>query len=292
MKTLNNLYSNYKNGKITLEKLKNKILEIIFKERHYFNLHIYDEDYFSEILLQVNKYLNQIILNYDEAKGSFPTYLKYSLETMKKSIFYFDIRTKSKENAILDYIIEDTSQNIQEEEPIYEFSDSKPLQIDFRKMISVTNQKTLSNKKRIKIIILKACNYLTDEHIFNICKDFEIDYEKMHTLVQHAKKTLTKKKQKSNRRNNNLIRVYVQKHRYEKEIGRYNKDTVLYAKAQKALDYNSALWKKYLELDSLKPVTPSNQTISDLLNIPYYCVNTLLSDISKNYRKNSEKKLS
>ena len=34
------------------------------------------------------------------------------------------------------------------------------------------------------------------------------------------------------------------------------KGIVNYAKAQKALDYNSALWKKYLELDSLKPITP------------------------------------
>ena len=76
--------------------------------------------------------------------------------TMLKSV-----KEKSKDVALTNYAIEEASFELQEKEP--EYSSSKKLEIDFEALVETENQKKLSMKQRLKIVLLKCCFYLSDE---------------------------------------------------------------------------------------------------------------------------------
>ena len=82
------------------------------------------------------------------------------------------------------------------------------------------------------------------------------------------------------------------KNRYRFELELLNKKSIQYEKTKESLEKAKEIWLKYINKNIDKPLTPSNQFISETLNIPYYAVNLLFADIAKKYRKNAKKELS
>lgn len=290
MNQLNQDYLNYKQKRISIEELKTKTLEFIFKERYYFNFYKNTEDELTDLIIALGKILTKVILSYKENRCTYSCYIRNTLNFLKKARYYRTVKEKSKDVALTNYAIEEASFELQEKEP--EYSSSKKLEIDFEALVETENQKKLSMKQRLKIVLLKCCFYLSDENILEICEKYELSYTEIKKNIDLAKKTFEKRYQKSVKKKQNTNRIYFLKNRYRFELELLNKKSIQYEKTKESLEKAKEIWLKYINKNIDKPLTPSNQFISETLNIPYYAVNLLFADIAKKYRKNAKKELS
>ena len=206
--TLNESYQNYKNNKISLEELKSITLESVFREKYYFKLYQYSEDELNDFILIFNRYLTRIIKKYDESKGYYQVYIHFTVDTIKRAKYFKSIKKESKETVLLNYAIEEAALTICDEEPKYYSSKSPKLDIDFKKIIKTNNQKKLSTQQRMKIIILKSCYYLSDDHLNSICEEFDISFDEMKKDIDKIKKTLKNKCLLKNRKNQNKNYIF------------------------------------------------------------------------------------
>ena len=289
MATLSDIYHAYKTKKISYEELKSKTLETVFKEKYYYNIHMYNNDDLVDLILFFNEYLEKIIDKYDEKRSSYAVYIRNSVGLIKKAKFYRNLRKTSAENVIQNYAYEDAYISVGEAEHYY--NTRSKLNLDFEDIVKTPKQKKLSIEDRIKIIILKSCYYLSDDNLYNICEDFNIPYDEMKELVETVKATLTIKSKIYTAKTQNKARVYFLQNRYKTELEKIKKGSLTYEKLKKSLEFNTKLWEKYQEKPIDNVIAPSNVTIGKALNIPYHTINIFFNDM-KNCRKNDKKGLS
>lgn len=290
MNLLNQNYQNYKQKKVSIDELKSKTLEFIFTEKYYFNVYKETEDELNDLILALEKILTKTILTYDEKRCTYSCYIRNTIDFLKKARYYRKVKEKSKNEALINYAIEEASIVLQEKEN--EYTSSKKLEINFKDIVQTENQKSLSMEQRLKIILLKCCFYLSEENIFEICQEYQLPYKEIKKDIDIVKEALEKRNQKFIKKNQNKNRIYFLKNRYQLELEFLNKKTYQYEKTKESLKKSKEIWKKYIENEKNKPLTPSNIFISKKLDIPYYAVNLLFSDIAKKYRKNAKKELS
>ena len=287
MEQLENAYKNFKDAKITLQEFKQLILKIVYENKPYFELSKLDPDRTTEVLIALEHYLEKIIHNLDESKGSFSTLIHHSIIYLSKTIFYTEMKKTSNEKAIVKYYISETSSNLSEYTPEYKVLNKINIQEEFRNLIRVNKVKKLSEQEKILILILKSCYYINQNHIEILAQEFNIPLKKIEFLIEEAKKTLTNKITKSKIQSESANRVFILKNRYSNQLKYLTEDSYTYKKIQKSLDFTMFLWDKYANKNSTPPITPTNSCIARLLNIPLHCVRTLFVEISKKYRKKS-----
>ncbi len=289
MATLSDIYHAYKTKKISYEELKSKTLETVFKEKYYYNIHMYNNDDLVDLILFFNKYLEKIIDKYDEKRSSYAVYIRNSVELIKKAKFYRNLRKSSAEDVIQNYAFEEATLSINE--PEYYYNSKSKLDIDFENMVKTPKQKKLSIESRIKIIVLKSCYYLSDDNLYNICEEFNIPYGEMKELVEKVKSSLVLKSKKYTAKSQNKTRIYFLQNRYKAELEKIKKGSLTYEKLKKSLEFNTKLWNKYQEDTTEQIIAPSNAIIGKVLDIPYHTINIFFNDM-KNCRKNDKKGLS
>ena len=104
MATLSDIYHAYKTKKISYQELKSKTLETVFKEKYYYNIHMYNNDDLVDLILFFNEYLEKIIDKYDEKRSSYAVYIRNSVGLIKKQSFieiYEKLRQKMLSKTML-----------------------------------------------------------------------------------------------------------------------------------------------------------------------------------------------
>ena len=95
MNQLNQDYLNYKQKRISIEELKTKTLEFIFKERYYFNFYKNTEDELTDLIIALGKILTKVILSYKENRCTYSCYIRNTLNFLKKARYYRTVKEKS-----------------------------------------------------------------------------------------------------------------------------------------------------------------------------------------------------
>ena len=235
MKDINELYSLVSNGRLSEKEALNVLVVFISQNPILFGLFGYDEDFRSELVLQILEKGNVIFKNYNESSGSFFTYLYcYIKSTILFLVKRFDI---SSYHDYFDFFegIEEYSENqisysqdeiawIEQNLTNQEVSSQELLKNDvlFHEGNNfLTKMKETSPflaKKVVLILILKSCYYITDTQINKLCEIFELDKDDIFQKVQKLNNTLSdkivRKHSYEERRNN----AYFRKNKYAREI--------------------------------------------------------------------------
>lgn len=289
MKKIEDAFLSYKKGEISRFEFKNKILEIIYLNKCYFQLNKIDKENLSDFLLEFLPHLDRLIDSFNPEKGSFSTFLCHFVKTVNKGYVYKKIKNKSNEAAYLDYTVNENLISIGENNIEYSSSDDN---IDFKKLTKVKHGKFLSENEKILILVLKSCNYLGENHLEKISKNYNIPIKKLKNLVKEAQNTTSNQIEKRTKSFQNIISLYHRKNRYFYQLKYLDKDSVSYKKIQSSYLYTNLLWTKCTKKKPSKLVTPSNITISKLLNIPKHTVGLLLNEVGEKYGNNYEKIIS
>lgn len=291
MKLLETVYENFKKGKISREELKKQTLEIVFTEKKYFRLYNVDKDFESEVLIMINSQLDRILVKFDSTKSSYSTYIGYVVETAKKNIYLKTVKSKSHEAALLKYVSEEQESYLSEQTPEYNLNKDK-LNINFNKLINEYSSKNLSTKLKVLVLILKSCNYLTENHLIQLSKEFNIPIMEIDEAIRIAKKQMQNKIVKNQIMNIRKNRLYILKNRYQNQLDFLENKSVVRNQIEKSLNFTNKMLNEYNEKNQEKAISPSNSDIGKILNIPYHRVNAFLSSLNKKYGKNYKNKLS
>ena len=89
----------YREKAITLKEAADKIIEVIYKNPHYFMFEKMHEDQRSEFILLVYSRMEQIIQTYDPSKSLFRTFLVNAMLTIRKSMFKTFFRESAQRKA-------------------------------------------------------------------------------------------------------------------------------------------------------------------------------------------------
>lgn len=291
MKLLETLYENFERGKISKEEIKKQTLEIVFKEKKYFRLYNLDNDFESEVLIMLNSQLDRILATFDSTKSSYSTYIVYVVETIKKNIYLKTVKYKSQEAALIKYASEEQESYLSEQTPEYNFNKDK-LNINFNKLVNEYSSKNLSTKLKVLVLILKSCNYLTDNHLTQLSDEYNIPIMEINALVKIAKKQMQNKIIKNQIMNIRKNRLYILKNRYMNQLIFLENKSLIRNQIEKSLDFTNKTLREYNSKNQEKAISPSNSDIGKILNIPYHRVNAFLTSINKKYGKNYKNKLS
>jgi hypothetical protein len=291
MKLLETLYENFEKGKISKEEIKKQTLEIVVKEKKYFRLYNLDNDFESEVLIMLNSQLDRILATFDSTKSSYSTYIVYVVETIKKNIYLKTVKYKSQEAALIKYASEEQESYLSEQTPEYNINKDK-LNINFNKLVNEYSSKNLSTKLKVLVLILKSCNYLTDNHLTQLSDEYKIPIMEINALVKIAKKQMQNKIIKNQIMNIRKNRLYILKNRYMNQLIFLENKSLIRNQIEKSLDFTNKTLSEYNSKNQEKAISPSNSDIGKILNIPYHRVNAFLTSINKKYGKNYKNKLS
>ena len=291
MKLLETLYENFEKGKISKEEIKKQTLEIVFKEKKYFRLYNLDNDFESEVLIMLNSQLDRILTTFDSTKSSYSTYIVYVVETIKKNIYLKTVKYKSQEAALIKYASKEQESYLSEQTPEYNINKDK-LNINFNKLVNEYSSKNLSTKLKVLVLILKSCNYLTDNHLTQLSDEYNIPIMEINALVKIAKKQMQNKIIKNQIMNIRKNRLYILKNRYMNQLIFLENKSLIRNQIEKSLDFTNKTLSEYNSKNQEKAISPSNSDIGKILNIPYHRVNAFLTSINKKYGKNYKNKLS
>lgn len=291
MEQLDSCYKKFKDGEISKNDFKNKVLEIVFNEKRYFGLAGISSDAITEILIRLNNYIDKIILKYNPEKGSISTYLCYIVKTLKKNQFIKEIKQKSYNDAVKNYEIESYQFSLMEKTPSY-YGEKQEISREFKNLIYGNKITKISDKTKLLILIIKTCNYLNDIQLEEISKECNIPLKEIDYVVSQGKKNIEKKLEKIRIKNFTKSRLYILKNRYINQLEYLQKDCFYYQQVQESLKKAEEKWKIVNSNQDNKSIFPSNASIGKILNIPYHTVNSFFRCIYKNYGKNKEKELS
>ena len=180
MATLSDIYHAYKTKKISYQELKSKTLETVFKEKYYYNIHMYNNDDLVDLILFFNEYLEKIIDKYDEKRSSYAVYIRNSVGLIKKAKFYRNLRKTSAENVIQNYAYEDAYISVGEAEHYY--NTRSKLNLDFEDIVKTPKQKTEGEKMALKKYYKMSDEFYLDilEGYYNSRREAEAEYIKIY----------------------------------------------------------------------------------------------------------------
>ena len=291
MHKINKLYNEYERGTISLDELKKHTLELVYKEKPYFTIEKLTSDTIGDLILLLNKSLDSIIKKFNSQKGSYSTYIRYAVITIKKNLFLRYVKKTSNEKAVYKYVFEEYDLYTKDPEPNYNETESN-LNINFKKLIDVNKVNNISEKDKIFVLLLKSCNYLQEEHLEQISLKYHISLEEIKEVVNQGKALLTKRIDRNEKINLSKSRLYLLKNRYENQLELLHEDRLVYQSILKSLEISDKRWANFTKKNQERAITLSNTSIGKILNIPYHSVNIFLNCVHKKYGKNYKKSLS
>ena len=282
----NQLFDDVKNGVIEKKEALGMLGKFIQENYPMFGLHRFDEDFRAELLVSFFEKGEKLFDNYDPQKTDFFKFFFYYIIGLISSDRRYIARNSLKETLLFEedvvsYSTKERNYSIQntfESKMLYSSKKSsdeyKPLSFEqLREIFSKILAK--SADKKILVLALKSCFYLTEIHIKKISELYNIDEVIMYDAIQYCKMSVISKSVKVQkileRRNYN----YFHHRKCEKRIteldecvdkieSRIIKDRLV---KLDGIHYNhwQALNRKFA--DGFLYLRPTNKTIGDLLNI-------------------------
>lgn len=282
----NQLFDDVRNGVIAKKEALGMLGKFIQDNYPMFGLHRFDEDFRAELLVSFLEKGEKLFDNYNPQKANFFKFFFYYIMGLISSTRRYMVRNSIKETLIFEenvisysateknYSIQNTfkskmlyssKKNSNEIKP-YDFDQLKDF---FSKFFSK------SSDKKIIVLALKSCFYLTEVQIKKVCELYHLDEKIMYDTIQYCKMSVISKSLKVQkaleRRNYNyfhhkkcekrITELTESKDRVESKI---IKDRLI---KLDGIHYNhwQNLNRKFS--DGFIYLRPTNKTIGDLLNI-------------------------
>lgn len=271
-------------GIITTKEAVNIISQFVSLNYPVFGLQKYDEDFRSDIVLNILEKGVSIMEGYDNKRGDFFTYLFYQI----KSLVHARARSTAKRKLESTITMPEKINLIEEKEFKYESIDYNTFETKYlgipkvpyayKKEITAEDlRKTFENvhgDKKLLVVAIKSAYYITDSQIKKICDFYKIDENDFFQAIQYCRNGLMIKAEKKlklqERRNSAYLHhknLETQIHSIEEKLE--EKDNFIKEEFKSRDKRYCKYWKtlnRQLEAGLLS-LRPTNKTVASLLGI-------------------------
>lgn len=271
-------------GEISKKQAVDMTTNFVCRNYKVFGLDKYDEDLRSEIYLALIEKGESFLDSYRPEIGDYFSYLFTFINTQKLT----KLKTLARNNVKEAFVIQNGPLYLAEKEFSYSKSDFKQVSsnlknrpLPYRPIPAEEVRRTLTritkkNKnKKIIILALKTCFYLTDEHMEELSRIYNIPLEDLQGIIQFFKEQLLDKAEKKQRIQERRNYAYFNKKKYENQMNLVKKSDRHYNNIFLLQELEVLLFrnqKRFISLNNkLKEgwmlVRPTNKMIADYLGI-------------------------
>ncbi|MBO4705242.1 MAG: hypothetical protein J5647_05845 [Spirochaetaceae bacterium] len=271
MEALEETVKKYRNGDITLKQAADKVMEIIFKNPRYFYMGNMPEDCKSEFILRVYTKLEHIIETYDPSKSLFRTYLVFSMQPIRRSLYKSYFQNMAENKAYEEYAAEECSMCAAEEDIEYGENlkqlDRNTIPENVRIYLTSCLPK-MPDATKIMMLALKSEHFITSEHISKLHNVTGINEDKILDMFLKLRGTLYKRKKSYHHHKELQNKSYILKKRSMFLLETVEKKSNLYEIIENSKRFQNETWKKQMEkIKSIRTITPTNSEVARILGI-------------------------
>ena len=305
---LENIGRRFKNNEISLDEAKNQLIILIYNNPLYFGVARFSKDYMHSYLLWIQKRVVQIFLLYDENKGNFADYCRYSMYLCKhgflKSIAKKDLQDKAlngissmdQEEREYDYSTNEYELVCRQDYDSLSLTENTVRYKDFmdnlvaKKGVRWSSVEMRENLRKAACLILtlKACCYVDADIIQKVCSVTKLSTADITKLLEEVKGKIDKKIKRHDNQIKSLNTQYVYYQKYCLQIENFKNsiavDSYMADKVKRTKERHNAIWKSRIEeIKSGKfKVVPSNTDLSKVLHVSDRKIRQLLRTVEKN----------
>ncbi|MFI3257689.1 MAG: hypothetical protein R3Y36_05265 [Spirochaetales bacterium] len=278
-KDVNEIYRHITEKTVSLEDGIKHIAECIFLAPQKFGFYYIDRDLRSEFMLYLLENLPNYIKNYCEGRAKFSTYMSAIINNVKKSWYRQYCRHFAYEASIqAHYINEELI--LQDTEPCAYYLNQHDFKTEGRKPLKCSRTESL----RLLILGLKSCYYLTPEHIAVLSEKTGYSQEQIYRYKFNLETLMQQRIDKNKCAEEKINTAYMKKNRCFIELARVQAGSPLAVRIQKSHAYYTDKWKqKRKNLSSGRPLRPTNDEISRVLDMQQHQIYQALLQIKKQY---------
>ncbi|MBR1723089.1 MAG: hypothetical protein IJ727_11535 [Treponema sp.] len=288
---------------------KHEAADIIWAELYTnpgrYGLGVLDEDEKSDLLLYMRRYFETIFDHFIPGTVQFKTYVIGCVLNYRCNFKRF-IKTRQQDEdcleAYLTMNLDDNYTQFSPEDNFQDFTSAKPKTgcKEGKTFEEIKNQESSKHSKKLKriaeltaiILLLKACNDISDEQINSVCKFTGVSKELLHEAVMEMKKKTEKKNCVHNKlvekRNNAFF--FHRKYMYEMMTKESTPEITGTKKLREKYNMQTKKWKKHNRKLAIRSATPSNEEIGKLLGLNTRTVSYYISHVKdEENRKQIEK---
>lgn len=279
------IYFRLKKGEITKEKAASLLLEELFTNRYYFNLHNLSEDDLSSFLIWVYPKIIKSFSNFNDTMSIFTTYFTTVIRCQKNS-WLREITKKAKKQAALDHHQFLETYSLPEEEL---YTGEAEFEYDSKEKLSKPEKPVKLNEKQsntLLILAMRSYANLQHAHIKKIPELIGIDENKFLEYLNIMADKTSKNKENLEKAYNRLNSSYILCNQYTKELENMEEDITQYKIVQKKLNSQKQLLKMRQEQTKnyAKNMTPKVSTIARTLNRQTKYIHKILKDAESNIK--------
>lgn len=271
-------------GIITTKEAVNIISQFVSLNYPVFGLQKYDEDFRSDIVLDILEKGESFMEGYDKTRGDFFTYLFYQI----KSFVHARARLSAKKNLASTIAMPEKIEQIEEKEFIYKSIDYNTFEQKYlgipkvpyaykQEITAEDLRKTFENvrgDKKLLVVAIKSAYYITDIQIKKICDFYKIDENEFFKAIQYCRNGLMIKAEKKLKLQERRDSAYFHHKNLETQIRSIEekleeKDNFIKEEFKSRDERYCKYWEtlnRQLEAGLLS-LRPTNKTVASLLGI-------------------------
>jgi len=262
--TLNELYERYTNGALKKEAFEGAIFRIIKKNMHQLGLTGWNREERDDFISSLYPRISRAINKYQDTGSSFEIYINTLVRLSAKEFCANATRSYVKETAA--WITQLPDMYVCENEAEYEeYADTKDEKPEKPK-----------NPRQLLILILKCCNYVTEDFLERVSPQLNIKPETLSAMINHLKeqreKRITEISQMRDRISCQLYRCIF----YQKELEALTENDIIAQRFRKRLEHGRLKLKRMRKRLTRTRIDPTNLQIATLLGLSKNTVDTVL----------------
>jgi len=277
--TLNELYSRYTTGLLTRESFETAIFRKIKKNMHQLGLTGWNREERDDFISSLYPRLSRAIDKYQETGSTFEIYINTLVRLTAKEYCMNAARDYVKETAA--WITQIPDMYVYENETEYD---------DYAGAETEDSEKPvkLKNPRQLLILILKCCNYVTDDFLEKVSPRLGIKPETLNAMIDRLKKQREERVMEVSlmreRVGNQLYRVIF----YQKELEALTENSVIAQRMKKRLEHGRIRLRRMRRRLARVRLDPTNLQIAKLLGLSKSTVDSVLYTLRERAKEPAE----
>lgn len=298
-KKLNQIPELLHEGKITTKEAVNQIITFISHNYPIFGLQKYDEDFRSDVLVLMLERGEKFLSMYNCQMADFFTYLycfmSNLIHTKRRILAKHFLKENLTVSEGVNYVSEINHKytvinynNFEKPKIPYSF---KPISAEYLRQVFAPLSSDSCDKK-ILVLALKSCFYITDDLIKQVCRMYTITLEDLYLAIQYCKESVLHKTENHEKAIERRNFAYYHHKKYNYQLNQLkNMEKASNEAAEDFIRKNQKYLKSWINLnkrfqEGYLYLRPTSRTIAEILGISERLVSYYISRAKLEYRNN------
>jgi RNA polymerase sigma factor (sigma-70 family) len=271
--SLNELYTNYTEGRLKRKTFESSIFKVIRKNFHRYGLIGWNredkDDYLSLLYLRIGNAID----NYQETGSNFETYMSVLVRLTAREFRSRQARAYTEETTA--WITQLPDMCVHENEEEY-CADSD---------VETKDTAKPKNPRQLLILILKCCNLVSADFLEKVAPLLDMEAEALCKMIDSLKEQVERREMEAlalrEKINHQFLRCVI----FEKKLQLETENTIVIERLKKQLDVGKTRLLKIRKRLARKNLAPSNAQIAKVLGISKSTVDSAMYNLRRRHRK-------